>query len=70
MVRKVREAARVLGSVSGLSVSQPTPAFHERTARGYTWQIIVRAKSRKVLVQAISGLDKNFKVTLDPPGLL
>lgn len=69
-VRKVQEAARVLRSYSGLVVSPPTPAFHERTSKGYTWQIIVRAKSRKVLIEAISGLDKNFKVTLDPPGLL
>ena len=69
-MRKVRETARILGGYSGVIVSPPTPAFHERTAKGFTWQIIVRAKSRKVLVQAISGLDKNFKVTLDPPGLL
>ena len=46
------------------------PAFHERTARGYTWQIIVRSRSRKALLKACEGLDVNFKVTLDPLGLL
>ena len=70
VLKKVRTTAAKLARNKDLTVSPPMPAFHERTARGYTWQIIVRAKSRKVLIQAISGLDKNFKVTLDPPGLL
>ena len=55
---------------SRLIVSPPQPAFHERTSRGYTWQIILRAKSRKALLEVCSDLDKNFRVSLDPPGLL
>ena len=70
VVRKVREAATKLSKIQGFTVSPPMPAFHERSGRGFTWQIIVRAKSRKALVDVVSGLDPNFKVTLDPPSLL
>lgn len=70
VVRKVREAARRLGRDGRLMISPPQPAFHERTNRGYTWQIILRSRSRKALLEACEGLDANFKVTLDPLGLL
>lgn len=70
VISKIRGAARLLASRPGLIVSTPMPAFHERTSKGYTWQIIIRARSRKKLVEALAGLDKNFKVTLDPPSLL
>ena len=70
VVRKVREAVRVLQCNTGLIVSPPMPAFHEHTAKGYTWEIVVRAGSRKTLMETCAGLDKNFRVTLDPPSLL
>ena len=70
VVRKVRELVARLSRDERLTVSPPQPGFHERTAKGYTWQIMVRSRSRKALLEACEGLDKNFKVTLDPPGLL
>ncbi len=70
VVKKVREAATKLAGDKRLVVSPPQPAFHERTARGYTWQIVARSRSRKALVEGFSGLDKNFRITLDPPSLL
>ena len=70
VVKKVREMASRLSKDKRLIVSPPQPAFHERTVRGYTWQIIVRAQSRAALAQACTGIDKNFSVSLDPPGLL
>ena len=70
VLKKVRELAKQLEKDKRLMVSPPQPAFHERTARGYTWQIIVRSQSRKVLLEICSNLDQNFRVTLDPPGLL
>lgn len=69
-LRKVREAVRVLATDQRLAVSPPMPAFHERTARGYTWGFTVRAGARRALIEAARGLDKNFRVTLDPPSLL
>ena len=70
VLRKVREAVKQLQNNEGLLISPPMPAFHERTSRGYTWQIIIRAKSRKALAVVCQGLDSNFRITFDPPGLL
>lgn len=70
VLRKVRETVSCLSRDERLVVSPPQPGFHERTARGYTWQIIVRSRSRKALTEACLSMDKNFRITLDPPGLL
>jgi primosomal protein N' (replication factor Y) (superfamily II helicase) len=70
VLKKVRATVRKLSADADLTVSPPQPAFHERTARGFTWQIIIRSRSRAKLLRACEGLDKNFKVMLDPPGLL
>ncbi len=70
VIKKIRAAAKTLGNTPGVFVSPPMPAFHERTARGYTWQIIVRAKSRKNLLAALNQLDNSFKITIDAPSLL
>ena len=70
VLRKIREMARKLALDERLTVSPPCPAFHERTIKGFTWQIIVRSRSRRALLEACTDLDQNFKITLDPPGLL
>ena len=70
VLRKVRELIKRLSDDAQLTISPPQPGFHERTDKGYTWQIIIRSRSRKALIEACEGLDKNFKITLDPPGLL
>ncbi len=70
VVRKIRELYKKLIENDKLIVSPPEPAFHEHTSRGYTWQIIVRSKSRKALMDISDGLDQNYHVSLDPPGLL
>lgn len=70
VLRKMQDLARRLATDARFMVSPPMPAFHERTARGYTWQIFIRSRSRGSLLEICDGLDKNFRVTLDPPGLL
>ena len=70
VVRKVRELVRKLSNDDRLIVSPPQPAFHERTARGYTWQVVIRSKSRKALMEICDKLDPNFHISIDPPGLL
>ena len=70
VVRKVRESYRRLSSDDKLIVSPPQPAFHEHTSRGYTWQIVVRSKSRMALADICDSLDQNWHVSIDPPGLL
>jgi len=70
VLKKIRDVAKKMAGDKRLKVSPPCPAFHERTDKGYTWQIVIRSRSRKALVEMCEGLDKNFKVVLDPPGLL
>ena len=70
VLRKIQDLAKRLSKNDKLMVSPPCPAFHERTAAGYTWQIIVRSRSRKALILVCEGLDQNFRISLDPPGLL
>ena len=70
VLKRVQTLVKKLSSDKSLRVSPPRPAFHERTKNGYTWQIIVRARSRSALIEACQGIDTNFKVILDPPGLL
>ena len=55
-----------------LKVSTPAPAFHERTPRGFSWQIIIRAKSRAKLLEALAALPENngAHLVLDPPSLI
>ena len=69
-LKKAREAYRILASEKKFAVSPPCPAFHERNSRGFTWELTVRAASRKALITSLSGLDGNFHVSLDPPSLL
>ncbi|MBQ3293154.1 primosomal protein N' [Candidatus Saccharibacteria bacterium] len=69
-IKKIRGAAKDFSADSRLIVSPPLPAFHERTLRGFTWEVVVRSSSRKVLLEAFSHLDSNFHVSLDLPSLL
>ena len=53
-------------------VSPPMPAFHERTSTGYTWQLVVKAKSRQNLLDIFDHLPKNnyLHYDFDPISLL
>ncbi len=68
-LKKITAAAAAFAKIRGLSVSPPMPAFHERTARGYTWQIILRSTSRETLLKALAPF-RNYHIELDPPSLL
>ena len=71
-IKNLTKYHQILTKIPNLLVSPPTPAFHERTPRGYTWQIILKAKSRSTLLQAIDSLPQNpnSHFILDPPSLL
>ncbi|MBR3135357.1 primosomal protein N' [Candidatus Saccharibacteria bacterium] len=78
-ISRIREAEKLLRTTNpstatspSLEISAPTPAFHEHTTAGYTWQIIVKSPSRTKLLSALKFLPKNSntRVQLDPPSLL
>lgn len=69
---KIQTAYAQLQSLKNLEVSPPAPAFHERGARGFTWQLILKSPSRKSLVDALLPFTEQsqFSIVLDPPSLL
>lgn len=69
---KVQLAHQTLSKNSGLILSPPMPAFHERISRGYTWQITVKSTSRSTLLSALRPFLKlgNHSIIIDPPSLL
>lgn len=69
---KIKACQAILQKTKGLYVSTPTPAFHEQSPRGYTWQLILRSRSRQAITRSIANLPPNLglHITLDPPSLL
>ncbi len=55
-----------------VTITPPMPAFHERSAAGYTWQVIVKAKSRKSITELFNSLQPNphLHYDFDPYTLL
>ncbi|MBQ9029403.1 primosomal protein N' [Candidatus Saccharibacteria bacterium] len=72
VLKNIKSLHKDLKAIKGLSVSTPTPAFHERSTKGYTWQLVLKSPSRKMLLSALSSLKKspNLRITVDPPTLL
>ncbi len=66
---KIRHAHEVLSRTPNIQISPPMPAFHERTNRGYTWQLILKSPSRTALQKALLPFQK-FRIELDPPSIL
>lgn len=48
----------------------PGPSFHEKSGNNYRWQIIIKAKQRKVLTRIIQHLPSNWSYDIDPDTLL
>jgi primosomal protein N' (replication factor Y) len=65
---KVAELLRQ--AVSHLEVIGPTPAFSEKANGKYTWQLIVKAKGRHQLLEAIKHIPANCSYDIDPLHLL
>jgi primosomal protein N' len=55
-----------------ISITPPMPSFHERTNSGYTWQIVIKAKSRNDLLAIFDSLEKSpyLHFDFDPITLL
>lgn len=62
--------ATQLGKLPGLEVMGPAPSFYEKGRNGYSWQIIVKSKSRASLTNIIGNLPSGWTYDLDPLNLL
>lgn len=67
---KIQQAYTELSQNPHLLVSPPTPAFHERGNRGFTWQFVVKSTSREQLRKALLPYTAKYIITIDPPSLL
>lgn len=69
---KIKKVYQDLRAKEGIFLSAPTPAFHEHTTSGYTWQIIIKSTNRQAILDAISSLDSyaELRFVIDPPSLL
>ena len=73
LYKKVIQTAKQLQLPENrIVVSPPMPAFHERTSTGYTWQLVIKAKSRQNLLDIFDHLPKNnyLHYDFDPISLL
>lgn len=48
----------------------PTPSFYERMRQKYSWQLVVKAKSRSELLKVLPLLPAQWSYDLDPANLL
>ena len=53
-----------------IEVDGPAPAFHEKNSTGYQWQLILKAKNRTALLDALQLLPANWHHDIDPMNLL
>ena len=63
-------AEQILQTGHAIELSGPTPAFVEKAAGRYRWQIIIKAKQRGELLKVIHTLPKNCSYDIDPSNLL
>lgn len=56
---------------TSVKISHPAPAFYEKQAGNYRWQIIVKSPKRQLLVDLLQYIpSKNWQHELDPTSLL
>ena len=53
-----------------IKILGPSPSFYEKTKAGYTWQLIVKSNSRKLITDFSQKLPNGFVSDLDPIMLL
>ena len=71
-IQKIKRIHQALSAFKNIHISPPSPSFHEHTASGYTWQIIIKSTSRTNILSAVKTINQsiNYHIYLDPPSLL
>jgi primosomal protein N' (replication factor Y) len=54
----------------GLTIDGPTPSFHPRERGKYSWQLLLKASRRQVLVNIATNLPSGWSYDIDPVNLL
>jgi primosomal protein N' (replication factor Y) len=53
-----------------IQINGPTPAFREKVARQFEWQLIIKSKDRGELIKVIKLLPNGWSYDIDPINLL
>lgn len=59
-----------LSQTANIKIWGPAPSFKEKLGNKYKWQLVVRSKNRKILVDIIKSLPSAWRYDLDPSDLL
>ncbi len=54
----------------GLTIDGPTPTFHPRERGKYSWQLLIKASRRQLLVDIATNLPSGWSYDIDPTNLL
>jgi len=65
-----RLASTVRNNYPDVIVDGPTPSFHGKVQDKFVWQIIIKSKQRKRLVEIIKNLPSGWSYDIDPMNLL
>jgi len=63
-------AATLATQYPGTTIEGPAPTFHPRENGKYSWQLLVKSKSRGVLTDIIHSLPSGWSYDIDPINLL
>ena len=69
-IKAITRISKQLEGYRDVSVGSPAPCFHEKRGGYYYWQLIVRSKDRKKLVEIINNLPSQTLYNIDPTDLL
>lgn len=70
-IKNAKEMASSLKKIPNIEVFGPMPAFHEQTAQGFKWQIVVKNTTRESLKSIMTRpLGAHWQYDLDPSTLL
>lgn len=65
-----KQAAELRNRNTEIIVEGPAPAFHEKSRAKFTWQLIIKAKRRSILLEIIDQLPRDWSYDIDPVNLL
>lgn len=70
VVNVTTDLARKLNLNPKLEILGPSPSFYEKSAKGYTWQIIIKSPSRIEILNELNKLNIEAVIDIDPISLL
>ncbi len=70
--RSLNNFIKQKGYERSFKISSAMPCFHERTNSGFSWQIVIKARSRAKLLEVLETVDPKLgaHITIDPMSLL